>query len=502
VAAGLPEGDALTLLKRTFLGSAAVAEEFLRYADQRAGLLVGLGGEPGQPAAFGFVHRTFQEHLAGRYLTRGRSPVDRLFAHAADGDLWSLAVELGAEGLLHVDRNPDALLDLAYGLGNAYRRDSSQWKRAVLWGAKMAALVGRDAVERDQEGAVDGAVFLQELRPRLVELLGSDLPPVERAETGRALARLGDPREEALAVDAMEFCRVPAGRFLMGSDAGDDERPQHELDLPYEYWIGRYPVTQAQFGEFIGDGGYSEPRFWLEAKVHGIWQDGRVVMYEAEPAAGPKRYGDPWDLPNHPVVGINWYEALAFCRWLTGRWRRQGWLPEGWGVRLPSEAEWEKAARGGLEVLASSEHRRPGQGWDASPSAQSALAANPVPERSYPWRGGFENDRANTEEAGIGTTSAVGCFPQGASAVGCEELAGNVLEWTRSLWVEYPYPESLREREAREKLSSDQLRVLRGGGFYDGAWIARCSARGWVRPIDRYGYFGFRLLLSPFSSDL
>jgi formylglycine-generating enzyme required for sulfatase activity len=507
VAAGLPEGDVLTLLKRTSLGSAAVAEEFLRYADQRAGLLVGLGGEPGQPAAFGFVHRTFQEYLAGRYLTRGRSPVDRLFAHAADGDLWSLAVEQGAEGLLHVDRNPEALLDLAYGLGNAHRRDSPRWRRAILWGAKMAALVGREAVERDQEGAVDGAVFLQDLRPKLVEILGSDLPPVERAEAGRALARLGDPREEVLRVDAMELCRVPAGRFLMGNwadeaDAWDDERPQHELDLPYEYWIGRYPVTQAQFEEFIKDGGYGEARFWPEAMEHGVWEAGRIVArHEDEPTAGPARYGDPWDLPNHPAGGVTWYEALAFCRWLTARWQRQGWLPAGWEVRLPSEAEWEKAARGGLEVLASSARRRPGQGWDAGAGERSALTANPAPERPYPWRGGFENDRANTLETGIGTTSAVGCFPGSASASGCEELVGNVWEWTRSLEAEYPYPESAQAREAREKLSSDGPRVLRGSSILTVAWVARCSARFRIHPNDRGRITGFRLLLSPFSSD-
>lgn len=359
MSAGLPEGEILTLLKREHLGSAALAEEFLGYADHRAGLLVGLGGVPGKPAAFGFVHRTFQEYLAGRYLTRGRNPVGRLYAHAAEGDLWSLAVELGAEALLHVDRNPQALVDLAFGLGRADERDSEQWRRAVLWAGKMIAKIGADTVERDREGPVDGAQFLEELRPKLVDLLGGGLPPVERAEAGRALARLGDPREEVLTVDVVELCRVPAGRFIMGSGEGDeeawdDERPQHELDIPYEYWIGRYPVSQAQYREFVEDGGYREERFWTEAQEYGVWQEGRIeAWFDNTLTAGPARCGEPWGLSNHPVVGVTWYEALAFCRWLTQRWRGKGWLPDDWEVRLPSEAEWEKVARGGLKLLGS-----------------------------------------------------------------------------------------------------------------------------------------------------
>lgn len=508
VAAGLPEGDLLALLKREHLGSAALAEEFLGYADHRAGLLVGLGGAPGKPAAFGFVHRTFHEYLAGRYLTRGRNAVDRLFAHAAEGDLWSLAVELGGEALLHVDRNPQALLDVAFGLGKADERDTEQWRRAVLWGAKLAALAGRDTVERDREGPVDGALFLDDLRTQLVDLLGHGLPPVERAEAGRALARLGDPRKEVLTVDAMELCRVPAGRFVMGSPEGDeeawgDERPHHELDVPYEYWIGRYPVTQAQYWEFIEDGGYREERFWAEAREHGVWKGGRIkARFEEEPTAGPERYGEPWSLGNHPMVGVTWYEALAFCHWLTERWREKEWLPEDWEVRLPSEAEWEKAARGGLELPASSEPRRIDGGLREAAEGRLGLVENSASTRRYPWCGDFSLERANTSESGIGTTSAVGCFPGGVGPYGCEELAGNVWEWTRSLFDDDPYPDEPLERAARESYASKEPRVLRGGGLLVGAGGARCSARRRLLPGPRYGGVGFRLLLSPFSSDL
>jgi formylglycine-generating enzyme required for sulfatase activity len=509
-AAGLPKGDLWALLSAPeHLGSAALAEAFLTYADLEAGLLVGLGGKPGQPAAFGFVHRTFQEYLAGRYLTTSVwDPVAELYERAGEGDLWGLAVDLGAEALLYVDRSPTALLKIAYGLGRADGEDTVRWRRALLWAGKMAALLGGATVEQEREGPVKGAVFLAELRPKLVGLLGSDLPPVERAEAGRVLARLGDAREEVLTVDAMELRRVPAGRFVMGSPEGEEaaldaEHPQRELEIPYDYWVSRYPVTQAQYREFIDAGGYGEERFWPEAREHRVWQDGRVkARWEETLTPGPERYGEPWDLANHPAVGVSWYEALAFCRWVTERWRANGRLPEGWHVCLPSEAEWEKAARGGLEVPAPAERcpvRTARMGGEDGPPE---LRENPDEARRYPWQGELSIERANTRESGIGTTSAVGCFPDGAGPYGCEELAGNVWEWTRSLRGDDPYPDELAKRATGEDLGSEDPRVLRGGAFFIAATFARCSARDWGHPGLRDYYIGFRVSSSPFSSDL
>jgi formylglycine-generating enzyme required for sulfatase activity len=182
---------------------------------------------------------------------------------------------------------------------------------------------------------------------------------------------------------------------------------------------------------------------------------------------------------------VSWHEALAYCDWLTQELREWDGTPEplstllreeGWVVTLPSEAEWEKAARGG-------------EG-----------------KRRYPWGDYPEPNRANYGDTGIGTTSAVGCFPGGASPAGVEDLSGNVWEWTRSLWGEdwqepnfdYPYD----SEDGREDLEAgdDVGRVLRGGAFGYTVIHVRCAFRDYrLNPLYRYGDYGFRVVVSPFS---
>jgi formylglycine-generating enzyme required for sulfatase activity len=370
------------------------------------------------------------------------------------------------------------LLDLAYYLCPAAEPKSEQDRRAVSWAGRMAVLAGRPVIERDTEARDGGTAFLDRLVRRLTDLLASTLPPVERAEAGVVLAQLGDLRAEVMTVADMALCDVPAGRFLTGSRGGDksasaDEQPQHEIELP-AFRIGKYPVTNAQFGEFVKEGGYRETRFWEEARSARAWKNGRVKdRFDREPRDGPATFGSPYDLPNHPVVGITWYEALAFTRWLTEIWRKNARIGLQDIVTLPSEAEWEKAARG-------------------------------TDGRRYPWGKKPDPQRANFRDTGIGTTNTVGCFPGGASPYGVEEMSGNVWEWTRSLWgpdyskpkYRYPYDAT----DGREDLAAGEnvLRVLRGGWFNFTSRLVRCAFRIRYLPYLWFNLIGFRVVSFPF----
>ena len=469
--ADLPRGKALEILEQPeFLGTTPLADEFLNYVDQRAGLLVGRGGRPGQPQVYSFPHRTFQEYLAGCFLLSGRDSgrqAREFFRHAAEGDYWRLAARLAMEELRYNDRRGvNQLLDLAYQLfPNAEPADTKAC-RASLWAANMVVLAGKEAVEKDTEGPRGGPAFLQRLLTRLTLLLGSTLSAPERAEAGQWLALLGDPRPEVVPtrpedLARMEFCYVPPGAFVMGE--GNSRHRNESLD--YGYWLGRYPVTVAQFQWFVDQGGYRQAEHWAEAIREGFWQKGRFKgRYDQEWYGGLGEFGFPFNSPNHPVVGITWYEALAFCRWLTAQCGDR--LPPGYRIGLLSEAEWGKAARGGESIPVATVRQSLSSGLPLPGLVE--LAPNPEPERVYPWSGEFSADRANVDDAGIGTTSAVGCFPGGQSSCGGLDLSGNVWEWTRSIDKAYPYvPDDGRERL---DASAGKARVLRGGCVLQQSW--------------------------------
>ena len=170
--------------------------------------------------------------------------------------------------------------------------------------------------------------------------------------------------------------------------------------------------------------------------------------------------------------------------------------------RAPSEPEWEKAARGGLDIIQASEHVRPRPAKSGLPALDvynDQLLPNEQPERRYPWGPDPDPNKANYAHTSIGATSALGIFPGGASPYGCEEISGNCWEWTRSLWAPYPYPERPGERVKREALDAprDKPRVLRGGGFGNNARNVRCASRVGYDPDDHHRDIGFRVVVRP-----
>jgi formylglycine-generating enzyme required for sulfatase activity/energy-coupling factor transporter ATP-binding protein EcfA2 len=468
---------------------------FVDYIRERAGLLVRHKGE-----AYTFPHRTFQEFMAACRLVGMKDyPGEAARMVRGEPDRWTEVFVLAAGYAARTHRLGEAI-----GAVNSLcpqevmkvaRLDGPALRRARLAGEALLE-IGLVGVRREEAGRA----ALDRVQDWLVAAMGADemLGSRERVEAGDTLAHLSDPRFRADArylpdESLLGFVEVPAGPFLMGSDkaqdgdAYDDELPQHTVELP-AYYVARYPVTVAQFRVFVNADGYREPRYWREAAALGVWQAGQVKgRRDDEPRDRPYDYGEPFNLSNHPVVGVTWYEAVAYCRWLTERLQEWEGAPEplagllrgeGWRVRLPSEAEWEKAARG-------------------------------TEGRLFPWGDGPDPDRANYGDTGIGTTSAVGCFPGGASPHGVLDLSGNVWEWTHSLWgtrpgapdFRYPYdPEDGREDESA---GSDVFRVLRGGSFYFVSGGVRCAFRLRNFPVFGYGDWGFRLVVAPnFTSGL
>jgi formylglycine-generating enzyme required for sulfatase activity len=226
--------------------------------------------------------------------------------------------------------------------------------------------------------------------------------------------------------DGSVMLYVPAGAFWMGSDvndpdADDDEKTQHQVTLD-AFWIDRTEVTNGQYRRCVGDGACRQP-----SSITSSTRD--------------SYYGNP-DFDDYPVLYVDWQQAGAYCAWA--------------GKRLPTEAEWEKAARG-------------------------------TDKRTYPWGEGIDCNRANYGGC-VGETARVGNYPSGASAYGAQDMAGNVWEWTSSLYEPYPYD----AQDGREDLEADGWRVVRGGSWYVIEGFVRAAFRGRNEPSLANNDVGFR----------
>ena len=423
------------------------AESMVQIMKLRAGLI-----PEKKPGTYSFPHRTFQEYLAACHLGNLPDFVDTTFNLSGQAAFWREVILLATGRLVYHGGDlgkPLLLIDRLCPGADPPLDDAAAWRR--VW------LAGLCYMEFGPERAARvelAAPLKPRLQERLVTLVSNGLlSPRERAEAGVVLGTLGDTRSGVGVQEGLpdiDWIEVPAGPFVMGSDkavdkeAYDDELPQFECRLIQRpYRIARYPVTVAQYALFTAAGGYGARRYWTDAGWR--WR-------EEEKIDGPEAWGERFETPNHPQVGVSWYEAMAYCNWLAGKL--------GFAVTLPTESQWERAAR----------H---------------------TDGRIYPWGAEFVEGNCNSHEAGVGATSAVGIFPSGKAQCGAMDMAGNVWEWCRSRWLE-----DYKDYEAKAKdldvVEGDAARVLRGGCFLNYRWVVRCAVRSGGSPDLRDFGAGFR----------
>jgi len=271
-----------------------------------------------------------------------------------------------------------------------------------------------------------------------------------------AARRLAVPRP----VDDRERVVVGGGEFLMGTDdrsaAYDNERPRHPVEVP-AFWLDRFPVTVRRYAAFVAAGGYQAPEHWSAEGRAWLQETGNHAPQGWTPdGAGGwqvRRFGHllPLD-PREPVQHVSFHEAEAFARWAGGR--------------LPTEAEWEKAAA-----------------WD--PAAGRS--------RTWPWgETPPSSERANIDQLAFGPVP-VGSYPAGASAYGAEQLLGDCYEWTSSPFGGYPGYATFPYPEYSEVFFGDDYRVLRGASWATASWVARNTFRNWDYPKRRQIFAGLRL---------
>ena len=393
-------------------------EDLLAFLQQHTGILIAR-----EQNRFAFPHRSFQEYLAMGWLTAQTD--DKLSPEVCADPLWWREVFLLA--VIQQQNSPRFALSYIRDLLNrgAHQPDSIRQRLYILRGLAM--------MELHQKGS-EGLIC--DVRQGLVDLLkdSSDLNVSERAEAGRVLGHIGDHRQGVGLNDRglpdIDWVRIPPGEINLEDNAGTFQVEP--------FYLARYPVTNAQFQAFIDDPeGYVNPRWWAEL-------DAKPVTPE------PPR----WTEANHPRETVSWFEAMAFCAWLSERL--------GYAIRLPADLQWQQAACSGQATF------------------------------QYPWGQDYQCGYANINETlnnvgphDLQRTSAVGIYPQGNSLQGVADLSGNVWEWCLNTYD---------EPTNTQKAGSLARRVPRGGSWLNSKNIACASYRRSSFSTDYRAFdFGFRV---------
>ena len=403
----------------------------------RSGIFMGYSGTD-----YGFTHLSFQEYLAAEQI-RNKRAIDTLLSNY--GNRWwkevillclaldnPSVIEEFMEKLIPTDNFKKEISLAADALADAVSKPSRPFITA-LHNTELASetrsnvirllkgISSKKVVQALKEVVTDKDLKIARSAFEALEFLGADEGIIKPAED--VLDRL------RTAIDDSEMVLVPAGPFLYGSreddpEAHSNEKPQRVIDLP-AFYMDVFPVTNKQYCEFL-----NQKRPDNNTLAKWINLTGSFFKEKCRIAKGLNGYIVEKGRERHPVIYVSWHGAEAYAMWA--------------GKRLPSEEEWEKAARG-------------------------------TEGAKYPWGNEFDGSLCNTRASGIGGTSQVDKFPEGRSPFGCFDMAGNALEWTDS-WYD----------EEKKK------RVLRGGSWIYNRYHAYCANRNRNYPEGRHDDIGFR----------
>lgn len=393
-----------------------------------------------------FMHLTFQEFLTAVYLVeKERKNYSKAIRDFWDDKRYKEVIELYIS-YLSINNSGVANEIVREILDRDYNGSYNRWRLACR------ALLDIHEDRRD-------ASVVSLSKNCLEKIIYSDAPPKDRAEAGETLGWLGDHR------DLKEFIKIKGGKYELSQGTFEIEA----------FEIGKYPVTNGWFAEFVDAGGYKDMNLWTEQGIKWL---------EYSKAKCPRYWHNrQWNCPNKPVVGVSWYEAYAFARWFTKQ------FDDGREYGLPDKNQWEAA----------------GTGFD---------------KREYPW-GEWKEDCCNSKEAGIEKTSAVGIFRKGDSIEGVCDFSGNVWEFTCTdyhseqemddfefkedileLSYEWEKVTGKRKSEIQDQIISmlnDKKRMMpvyRGGSWDFEADLCRMASRFRFVPGNRDPGLGFRLVLS------
>jgi formylglycine-generating enzyme required for sulfatase activity len=415
------------------------ARQFLSDAHEHAAILLERGA-----GEYGFIHLTFEEYLAAVALAlkgQGNSkPIIETLSRHVGEQAWR-EVTLLTIGYLGIRQQlPKIAGEVVEALVDS--RPGPHGEAVVLAG---------DAVLDTWPGGVPPHTRERVVRSLNETMQDGAIRPELRRHAGLLLGRLGWRPG-----DLDRFVEVPVGGYQAGVR-------KEAREIPYHYFIAKYPVTNIQFARFVKEDGYQNREYWSGegwewrtgksdagtlADVERDWLDHRPP-----PKRNVPYYWHNIELSNPivPAVGVCWFEAEAYCNWLATKIVA---VPEGYTIRLPRDDEWERASRG-------------------------------TDGREYPWGEEFNKAAANTWDSdstgsGLGGTTAVCTFPQGVSPTEAWDMSGNVWEWTGS-WYD----------------DDEKYRIVRGGSWIGYQWFARSSFCNWSIPLMFNDDLGFRVVIAP-----